>query len=235
MKKEVVRSLLVAGDNIVDIVHSFPFPAHLKEADTGCYIVSNKINSDMHGFSKPEEMEGLKVDDLALPSEQLNLYIQSVKEKDQLVSCLGKIQDLKSLVLFTRSGLLHFQSMSKVPVFNNAQKIVAIFTYGFDETDKIDRLTVFNLYKKYFNSKKLAAHQLILHFKLEQFFETAPSLSEIEILLTSLEWDKQKNIANKLNITQKTVEFHLSNLKEKFSRGTSLEKIKAYLRGSQLI
>ncbi|MCE3269474.1 MAG: Bacterial regulatory protein luxR family, partial [Burkholderiales bacterium] len=83
-------------------------------------------------------------------------------------------------------------------------------------TDKLTLEELWVMYKRHYLINKQAAIQKFLtHIGIINLFNEYPTEAEIRILIAKTRADSYKKIAQLLNLSVKTVETHLGNLKQK--------------------
>jgi DNA-binding CsgD family transcriptional regulator len=221
-------------DALIELVNSMPNPAHIKDAKTNKYIVSNKNNLDTYNFQKTEEILGLSVIDLDYfmrknwgPNfaKEVIALDEKTKEKGKLIISENRIfKDIK--------GFLRFQDMYKSPIFSRKGQVTAILTLVFDYTKKIDLLQLYEKYRELYDTKTLALKHFSSYIKINDLFYESLTEKELVCLLHARLNQAHKNIAMKMDLSIKTVETHISNITNKLKQGT-IQDLIVFLRNNK--
>jgi hypothetical protein len=232
MRNKLEHFELKMSDNVAyDLVHSFPEAAHLKDVKTKRYICTNQNNLRIYGLNDPKKIIGLTVHDLdefMLPYWG-NGFADKISDLDAEVVKRGVVVTDKNRVFLDKFGLVHVQDMTKAPISSNLNKVTAILTMSFDSTEKLSKFFIFNTYKEIYEKKREANFFFMKHLKIDIYFKVILSEKEIICLLYMLENKSYKYISLKMNISQKTVESHISNISNKTQK-MDLARILEFLR-----
>jgi len=233
-----LSQLPLSGDALSDVVVSLPFPAHLKDAKTGRYCISNKFQAEYTGFKSKEDIVGLTASDIwaherihirkrggSIPltyeneKSSFELEQQAIKDKCAVT--------LKTSVLLP-DGCIYRELLQKLPIFSQAGKLLAIFTSSQDLTPETDLSYLFHLYNQYY-PKKEAVQYLLKYFKVDGYFSVVPTYSEALVLLSMCRDHSYKLTGKFLNINPRTIEVHTRNLRGKL-KNISVHELLAKMR-----
>ena len=207
-------------DGLFDFVQHLPNPAHVKNIQTGKYLLSNKNNARIYAIENEADLVGLTVRDI-----EGNDYVDVVNELDAQVRT-QKIQLIdERRVVVNRNGILRLQTMHKIPIrgFTHKQP-QCILTLCHDFINYLTSAELFSLYLKAYPQKPLSILLYLKHIKVDHYFKShdfydAPSHKQILILLKIAELSDYGRVAQALNMTRKAIDYHISNLKEKIHCG----------------
>lgn len=211
-----ITNLAVRGVALINLVESLPEPAHIKDAKTGKYICSNESNLDVYGLDSVSKIIGKTVHDLDgfMQPYWGDVFAKRIDSLDHHVCKHRDVIQEKDRVFIARSGLIHIQDMTKVPVFDE-QKVAAIFTHSHDKTTDMDLLGLFDIYQKIYDSKLEARQHFCRYLKIDSFFHEIPSIAEIRVLLYAGLYRHINEIANQMNRSKRSVETHITHINTK--------------------
>ncbi len=95
------------------------------------------------------------------------------------------------------------------------KKISYVLTINEDITNQVSLLKLWQLYKVLFKNKNIAMSKYLQYTGVYDFFYELPTNTELIILLTRQFKVTSKDIAKVLYISQRTVETHINNLRNK--------------------
>lgn len=226
--------LSTTEESMFQLVTSIPNPAHIKDAATGKYIITNKSNLTTFNFSEEKEFVGLslkEVDTLFMQSYWGKDFAESLALIDCQVKNTGKLFIEKNKIFKDRRGVIRFQDIYKSPIFcrSNNKKVSAILTLTFEHTDKIDLITMYNKYKEMYINKNEAICYFTRSLGIIDFFYEPLTEKELLCLLYAKLNQVHKNIAQNLHVTIKTIETHLANITYKL-KDHSMQDVICFLR-----
>lgn len=215
------------------LITSMPNPAHIKDAVTGKYLVTNKSNLATFNFLEEKELIGLslkEVDTLFMQSYWGKDFAESLALIDCQVKNTGKLLIAKNKIFKDRRGFVRFQDIQKIPVFcRNNKKVSAILTLTFEYTDKVNLITLYSKYKEIYINKNEAVCYFMRSSGIADFFHESLTEKELLCLLYSKRNQVHKNIAQNLHVTIKTIETHLANITHKL-KDSSIQDVICFLR-----
>lgn len=210
-----------------DMMQSLHCSAHVKDLQTGKYLCSNLVNSRKFGFNSAEEIVGATIydlDDFMRPFWG-NTILPDILRQEREIMFSGKLSIDKDRAFLTKDGFVCVHYMTKIPLQNKNGIISRLFTMSENVTSDLTLEQLWILYKKFYPvNKPTAIKKFLYHTGILQFFNEFPSEAEIKILIARDFLESYKAIANVLNISSKTVEFHIGNLKRK-TKGVDLPLI----------
>jgi len=215
-----------ASNWVSDFVETVPVVAHLKDAQTGKYILNNQHHIQSLGLSSKDSLIGLTAHDLFEKSEiysQLGPAVLSWKDEQ-----LKKTEEWDDQVRTTQrplsfqnvyclvSGFIEMEFSIKLPISSHKdKKTAAILTYNQDITDSHYNLSsLFKLYRGYYFDKQ-AITLLLQYLKIDDYFIHLPTVREMQMLFALHEQTNRKKAARLLNISCHTLASHFQHLKEK--------------------
>ncbi len=225
-KNELPSSLTITGDGLSDMVRYLPYPAHVKDIQSGKYMLSNQENVEIYGMDKVDDIIGMTVHDLdsRMRSRWGITYAKVIDQLDYEVNDKNTTRVDENRVLVNSEGLLRLQTMVKIPAQGFDNKPKAILTFSYDLLDRLNNNDLFQLYLKKYVKKYDAIKYFLIHLNIDEYFysnqkKDFPSEKQILVMLALAEQRNYKRIAAQLNIAYKTVESHIAKLKEKITSG----------------
>lgn len=213
-------------ENILyDFISAFPEAAHLKDINNKKYIFSNKHNLKIYGLNDPAKIIGLTVHDL---DDFMRPYwgegfSDKISELDNRIAQEQVLITDNNRVFLDKFGFVHIQNMTKAPIVNTSNKTIAILTTSFEVTGQLNYFHLFSIYKKIYPQKRKACLYFMQYLKIEKFFLEILSEKEMICFLLMAESKSYKQIADKMSISNKTVETHIRNIANKTSRKNLIE------------
>ncbi|MFA6105869.1 MAG: hypothetical protein WC725_04765 [Patescibacteria group bacterium] len=224
----------VSIDNMLKMIATLPVSVHVKNANTGKYIVSNQANLEIYKLNNIKEIIGLTLSELDIFMRPFwgNAFVDKVNEMDKLVVSSGKFVHDKQRVFLDKTGFVHYQNMYKIPFASrsNSKKIIAILTNSDDYTKKVDLITLLRSYLGIYASKPRALAMFMEYLDLKKFFYEPLTEKELMCLLHAKNDDVRINMAVNIGVTIKTIEAHVSNIKSKLIYG-NIDSVVKHLRG----
>lgn len=174
------------------------------------YLGCNRNLADVHGFSHPDQIIGMKDEDFGEVSEEALAFYHDCDKLALSGNAVKMIHNIGSPDS-TKSFLL-----DKKPLFNNENLIIGTIFQCHELKENI----LFNLRKHdekyqipYLKSYKIGV------------FDNPYDLSarELECLFCVLRGMTAKRVAEILQLSKRTVEFYISNIKNKFGSLTKSE------------
>ncbi|WP_158899280.1 LuxR C-terminal-related transcriptional regulator [Burkholderia sp. L27(2015)] len=189
-----------------------------KTADTGKYIFSNAALQERFGDLFPRDLVGLTVRDLnyAFPawggehSSRTEAFDLRVREHK------ASVTDKRAMRL--NSGAIVYEEMTKSPVLGIGNHVLGVVTYGQDLTPT---LSCTELYRQYqcFHNKQEAIRRVLIHIDADANFTSQPTEAQFEVFLEKVQGRTSKEIAQRLELSHRTVESHLAALRDKVVGG----------------
>ena len=207
-----IKEQLIKASFVEDLVVNFNGSAHVKDATTGVYVVSNLANIKKLGLTKPEEIYGSTVFDL-------DCYMRPFW--GELANDIDKFDQNviveKNRAFIAPTGRVYVHTMKKFPVLNNKNNVSNILTVNENITSQLGALQLWDFYKRFYitHSKHIAIQNFLQHIGLFQCFDELPTEAELFVLLTKQKFPTAKEMATQLNVSVRTIETHLSRLRNK--------------------
>lgn len=214
------------GSSFSDLIEALPFQAHLKDAQTGKYILSNCYDVQSLGLASEKDLIGLTAYDLF---SERGIIVKSNPGAD--ISRwkkleLERIEKLEYKAMNTKrpcrhrgaqcliNGFVRFEDVIKVPIPDcDHKKIIAILTFCNNVTFHYNLFDIFQLYRQYYADKE-AVRLLLKYLQIDHYFLQLPTVRELQVFLALDQHSSRKRIAKLLNISHHTVASHLQHLKE---------------------
>jgi|SRR6185437_3271326 len=205
--------------------------AHFKDAKTKQYLSCNEHTMASFGVQNIKQVIGHTAQDInniMLPhwgegyANQVDHFDNLVKTKKQTIN--------HNEITTTSNGQLRLQNLIKIPVMGVNETVMGIFTFTQNLTHTLDRDELYKLYKARYHKSKAISY-FLKHLGISKYFIALPTNAEVGVLLASIIQDNYKSIANYLDCSTKTVDMHLSNLRNKIVNA-DLAGILAHARSS---
>lgn len=211
---------------IEHFIYVAPEAAIIKEATHLRYEASNNKNLEIFNFEKEGNIIGNSVFDLAeiMGWRWSKDYAQNTKDNDLKVIHTKKPSLMPREIFLNKKGFVTSLSRIKIPIFSNyhPDTVKAIFSYASDYTDSIDISTLLQLYRSLYNDERKATTKFLEYIGFNIVHSQLITARELDCLLSFSKRRNLKEVAFDLNITRRTVEAHLSNVKEKLLCSTSV-------------
>jgi DNA-binding CsgD family transcriptional regulator len=209
---------MLTDSQLFDFMNNLAEPANLKDAKNKKYIASNKNNSLLFGIDNPSQLTNLSVEEIGLFGNEpwWQNYARVVSNLDEQVLCKKSIiYDERAIVV---SNGIRFQKMIKMPILNNNNKVISIFTFSHNLTNTIKLEDLYEVYKKFYD-KSIATRKFLNYLHIDYLFIEPPTQAELYILLAKTLIDNNKLLSLKLGISTRTIESHIIHLKYKIKNG----------------
>ena len=216
---------------LIGIIEKFPHPATFKAADTGKYIFSNVANSKHFGVLNPEEMVGLTVHDLNFAQPAWGTrFAHKIAEID------FRVRDEKTVVSDKRSilvngGELRHEEMIKFPALGTSEHVLGIVTYSQDLTPALSYTELYRQYLCFYN-KMDAIKRVLVHLEVGESFQLLPTEAQFRVFLEKAQGCATKEIARRLGLSPRTVESHVTALRNKLVDGDLRRVLSLIKRGT---
>lgn len=203
---------------IINFIENFPVPASLKEADTGKYIFNNTHNLRQFGVNHPSDVVGLTIQDLNFRQPEWGaLYAQSIEKLD-FSARENKSHAMSRHPFLANCGYAQMEEMTKFPVLGFKGNILGIVTYRRDITRTLPPISIFRLYRNFYNATD-AIKRVAIFLGIERYFLNPPTETQFHVLLLKSERFTNKEISSFLGISDRTVECHCTALRNKVIDG----------------
>lgn len=202
---------------VEELIQSFNGTAHLKDLKSGKYVLSNDANIKKVGLTNINDICGLTVHDLH--SHMKNYWGEDMAK--QISKLDNKLKTNPEIIIdqnrfyLNANQFVFIHNMKKYPILNAEKKISYVLTINEDITNQVSLLKLWQLYKVLFKNKNIAMSKYLQYTGVYDFFYELPTNTELIILLTRQFKVTSKDIAKVLYISQRTVETHINNLRNK--------------------
>jgi len=189
-----------------------------KTADTGKYIFSNTALQERFGDLFPRDLVGLTVRDLnyAFPAWGGEHSVRTEAFDLRVREHKASVTDKRAMRL--NNGAIVYEEMTKSPVLGIGNHVLGVVTYGQDLTQT---LSCAELYRQYqcFHNRQEAIRRVLIHIDADANFTSQPTEAQFEVFLEKVQGRTSKEIAQRLELSHRTVESHLAALRDKVVGG----------------
>lgn len=211
--------LICLGKFLEDFVHTQRFPAEVKDAKTGEYIIANAAVAEISGLTA-EEFLGLNAYDVGKINQLQDAVIENIILRDQQVYTQGLFVKYRHVFSSAKTKSVLIEEFIKKPVYNSKNQVIAILGYGQDLTPYVNPIDLFECYQdlhcNILKEPQSVAIQAFLHyFKIDTCFQEIPTKQELITLLAMRKTATSKYVARELGISHRTVEEYKSQLRNK--------------------
>lgn len=221
---------LFSTRTIENIIHNVNCHSLLKDAKSGKYLDVNRTHLDVYGFTNANDMIGKSIWDIDVHMNKM--WFDNAKQitdfEAKVIHTGLAVKDHKRVWL-NSNGILWQHHMSKIPVFDNMNRISTILSLCEDTTYELSLKELFIYYKSFYKDKTISVQKFLEHINIINYFTSLPTVSETMILINKKTLVHNKLVANKLNIALGTVETHINRLCQKTN--TSLLNILSNISG----
>jgi len=190
----------------------------VKTADTGKYIFSNTALQERFGDLFPRDLVGLTVRDLnyAFPAWGGEHSVRTEAFDLRVREHKASVTDKRAMRL--NNGAIVYEEMTKSPVLGIGNHVLGVVTYGQDLTQT---LSCAELYRQYqcFHNRQEAIRRVLIHIDADANFTSQPTEAQFEVFLEKVQGRTSKEIAQRLELSHRTVESHLAALRDKVVGG----------------
>ena len=212
------NSDLISINLVEDLIYTYEGSAHLKDLNTGKYLIGNLANAKKVGLSKPEDVYGLTVRDLDQHmSKNWGNLATEIEQFDNQIKFSQKFIIDKNRVFLTPSGEIFVHHMKKYPIITSQNKVCSVLTLNQNITKEIGIVQLWFMYRNLnrYKTKKLTILNFLTYLKVDKFFYEIPTEAELIVMLTKQMKVTVKEIALHLHLSPKTIETHLAILRAK--------------------
>ncbi len=206
------------GYMLTDFIHTFPEIAHFKESRSFTYQVSNQANLNVYNLQEEKEIIGKTVFDLnesIMQGKWPPLFAEEIHKSDLLVVKNKTPIKLDHKIFLNQSGYLVIHSMVKLPVFDKNKEVLGILTLSFDSTKNEEALRIKKIYSQYYSNLNEANVKFMEHFGFVEGVKLKLSPREMDCILAISKCRTNKAASHYLDISIKTLDNHLQNIKDK--------------------
>ncbi len=206
LKFEYLRTLIAILPNL----------AYLKDVKNNRYIYINKV------FNEIFNNENILISD-TLKNSILLYEKQAMEEKNEILN--NKISPLVQA-----DGTLHELNLNFYPLSVETKEIKYVFVYGSLSTETLSSNSLHLLYKNYYPEEKIALNKFIDAIGLSDYLNgNQLTPREFECLLILSKGLSAKEMARILNVSNRTIENHIMNIKEKLDVRSTIEVVSIFL------
>ncbi|MDD3265829.1 MAG: hypothetical protein PHC75_01445 [Burkholderiales bacterium] len=222
------------------MIHNLPMHTILKDAKSGKCLDINTSHLAVYGLDNPSDLIGYTVWDV---NNFMNkLWLDNAKQveefdaevlytKKPLIKPMRVWLNASGKVWLNASGKVWAHYMSKIPVTNSKNEVIAILGSSQDLTATLSLYELYQHYCNFYQHKNTAIQMFLKHINIYHQFHTLPTHAEIMVLITKRSLLTNKNVALKLNITEGTVENHINKINDKlYSKPTQLRDFLTNIR-----
>ncbi|MGD9153417.1 MAG: hypothetical protein PVG30_07170 [Gammaproteobacteria bacterium] len=213
------------GYSIEDFVETFPHTAHVKDADTCKYVLTNFNNLKLFGFEKKQDLVGKTVFDLAeiMKEKWPKDYADNIQAYDNQIITTGKPLCATPDEFLNQEGFVVIHSFMKIPLFDFSQNPVAILTLVFDSTAQKNLDSLRKIYNKLYNNSKEADHKFLEFVGFNKNEVENVTTRELDFILSLRNHKALKGVALDLDISIKGVEALCARLRKALNCHTTAE------------
>lgn len=207
---------------IENFAYTYPSAAVVKKVSKEgfLYAAANDKMMELLGIETSIDLIGRTVYDLAdiMLWRWTPDFAKNTHDIDTLVLHSQKpITTPQENLINKKNGYVTAISRTKIPIFSDASPntVKAIFSYAADITTSINAAKLLQLYHDLYKDKRTATAKYLEYIGFD--FKIAQSITprELDFMLSFLTHRNLKEIANELQITPRTAEAHLNNIKQK--------------------
>jgi hypothetical protein len=234
------------GENLENLIQSLPFSAHVRDCKTNKFLIANPFQATNNGLKNAEEVCHLTPVDLWANYKTLYLRLgawltHEETTRSQFKQALFKVENLQTPASFQEewllpNGVIYFGMNKKIPIVGKNQQTVAVFTYSYEISARIDLFKRYLAYKRCYKSEKCAIFYFLKSLGIEHTFQVQPTHAELLVLLALSQASTYKLAVELLHktvgvfIKPGTVGVHLQNLRKKLKTSFHLSKLLTSMR-----
>lgn len=207
-------------------VKNMPQPAYINSVDTGEYIYGNQ--SGLCFLNTADYLNNLSQD----PTSK-KISLESIANHDFLMNQkllqTGETVTENNCLALSKEGKLCLQTIIKMPVIDCKERISAILTLRLSAEKAINPIELYQLYKSMNKNRREAINKTMDHLRIGDYFQELLTEKELICLLHMRIDTSHKSLMNKLFVSKKTIETHVSHLLRK-SNHHNLTAVITFLR-----
>ncbi len=206
LKFEYLRTLIAILPNL----------AYLKDVKNNRYIYINKAYNEIFDNQNISLSDTLK--------NSILMYEQkAIEEKTEILN-----KKLSPLV--QTDGILHELNLNFYPLSVESKETKYVLVYGSLSTESLSSHDLYLLYKSYYSEEKVALNKFIDAIGLSDYLNgNQLTTREFECLFILSKGLSAKEMARILNISNRTIENHIMNIKVKFDVRSNIELLSIFL------
>lgn len=218
-------------NDVEELILQLDSPAHLKDAKTGKYLINNKLHADIYGFEDYSELNGMTIYDLDnIMHPYWGNNAQEMSNIEMYVRTSNRSVRKDSRVWLDINGHIWVHNMVKIPIHDASRKIISILTIASTLNSELSLNEKLNIYREYYKSSSQAIKKFLEYHNILQYFNSLPTMAELNVLIAKKEFINNKLIAQHLGLSIKTIETHISHL---YQKSTNLEQVVYLLRATR--
>lgn len=211
-----LKNTILKFEYLRTLIAILPNFAYLKDVDNNRHIYINTACNEVFHNENISFSNTLK--------ESIITYEKNAIEAKHEI--LGK----KISPLVETDGTLHELNLSFYPLSVESKEIRYVLVYGSITTESIPPHSLYSLYNSYYTDEKIALNKFISAIGLSDYLDGKQLTSrEFECLQILSKGLSAKEMARLLNISTRTVENHVMNIKEKFGVRSTIELLSIFL------
>ncbi|MBY0379500.1 MAG: hypothetical protein K2P99_03750 [Burkholderiales bacterium] len=198
-----------------DVINGYSGSAHLKDIQSGKYVISNISNLDIFGFSAQDQIIGYSIWDLNsfMSPYWGNNFANEINDIDIKTSFTNINHNIKKWFL-SPDKKLRLHEIQKIPIKNSKGKITSILTLSNNNISNCNYFELYRNYKFFYKNKNTAIKEFLSHIEAIDYFYCLPTESELEILILKYKYNfPVKEISSILKKSVKSIEQHIYNLR----------------------
>lgn len=215
------------GNCLPDLIETSSDLIHLRDAQTGKYILGNNRCAKWFGLELADKLIGLTVEDLVATGgfwkldftpafeHWKNMEPIRARQFDYQVRTSLRCMSVQR-IFCTYEGFIEFRNVIKLPVLNGKKKIIAILSISQDLTPQCPLSRLLLLYREYYPDDR-AIQQMLRYVEIGHYFVHLPTFREMQVLFALHEYMSRKYAARHLDISPNTLASHIQHLKEKLT------------------
>lgn len=213
---DIIKGQVLQLDSLRTLIGMLPNLAYLKNNETQQFIYINE------GFQKAFVNEEFVVSDNIL--EKINECERKVLESNESI-----FNEVFS-PLISADGYISQVMLNFYPLHIGQKRKKYVLCYGYDVTKNISSYSLYTMYKDYYKDEKQALKKYCSAIGLSDHLDGKHlSYREFECLIMLSKGLSAKEMAKVFDISNRTVENHLMNIKEKFDVKSNIELLSIFL------
>lgn len=217
--------------NLDNITKALPGMANIKMAKGLTYVSVNKMFLDFIGLNEAQVI-GMNVYDVAnLIKDRLPFnWAEEIEQSDATIIESKKEHFLtREQYYLNRQGRLVALALYKSPLINKKEEVVAILTYSQDITEAKSTSEIREMYLSLYKDNNIAHVKFLEHIGLCRMGLPFISERELDCLVLYAHGNSAKLASRKLNLSTRTFEKHINNIKSKLDVKTNTKLIDIFI------
>jgi len=212
-----------------------PGIAYIKFADDKTYLCANDHFKEMFGVNDSVEVKNknnysLRAFMKSKLNDKVTVEIQQLEEK--AFSENIELNDQITSPMISTEGKVIVLSLNIAPLSIKDSGRKLLMCYATDYTDKLAHTELLKIYQDFFQDQKVAIKKFVDHIGLGYFlYDKSDNITprELDCLILLSKGLTAKQSASILDISHRTIEAHLKNIKEKFDANNNSELLGMFL------